>query len=145
MKFCIAEALRMQDRAAIEYAECIVIHADSRKHRMTVRYSSCNSDLVVKKGYFGHVDCVAEHTDSVEHYLQSVLKVLKNFCTEALGVPATQSELVKLLTLRVSPPAHPVIRDAVEHADEERVWEAVVFSKGGWWRRGNRRRRGGRG
>ena len=87
IKFCIAEALRMHDRAAIECADVVVIHADSRKHRMTVRYSACSRGLILKKGYFGHVNCVSQHTDSVEHYLQTVLSVLKNFCTEALGVP----------------------------------------------------------
>ena len=81
MEFCCAEAMRMTDREFLESAVAMCTHIDSKKHRLTMRFSAANDNLSVRKGLIGHVVHAGEHKDSVKCYVDAVDSLLRKFCT----------------------------------------------------------------
>ena len=88
MEFCCAEAMRMTDREFLESAVAMCTHIDSKKHRLTMRFSAANDNLSVRKGLIGHVVHAGEHKDSVKCYVDAVDSLLRKFCTWSFGAPA---------------------------------------------------------
>ena len=69
--FCMAEAIRMQQREDLRTSVCIVSHLDGKGQRLTMRYSSANEELEPCRGSFGHIRH-ANDADSVEAYVRTV-------------------------------------------------------------------------
>ena len=53
MVWCLAEALREQDRDAFKRAQCIGLFRDERKARLALRYVACDEDFRVTHAHFG--------------------------------------------------------------------------------------------
>ena len=86
-EFCIAEAVRMQQRAHLQLSVVMATHVDGKGTRLTVRYSATTADLDTQKGQLGHVQHAGAHPDSVAAYKQSIHSIMKNFCTLGFGAP----------------------------------------------------------
>ncbi len=53
MLWCLAEALRTEDRAFLAEATCIGLFRDERDARLSVRFCACNADLEVRHAHMG--------------------------------------------------------------------------------------------
>lgn len=91
-EFCIAEAVRMQQRAHLQLSVVMATHVDGKGTRLTVRYSATTADLDTQKGQLGHVQHAGAHPDSVAAYKQSIHSIMKNFCTLGFGAPPVQMD-----------------------------------------------------
>jgi hypothetical protein len=53
MRWCLAEALRIQDRQFLASAACICLARDERDGRLVVRFSATDSNLTTRRGLLG--------------------------------------------------------------------------------------------
>jgi hypothetical protein len=53
MLFCVAEAIREDDRTFLAGARCVALFRDERHARIAVRYVACNADMEVRHGHLG--------------------------------------------------------------------------------------------
>ena len=91
MEFCLAEAMRAVDREHIRQSSSLVFHCDNRKSRLTVLFSAGReSDLVVRRGFLGHVDATAiknRELDASMSYAIAIQQIMREFCTAGCGAP----------------------------------------------------------
>ena len=67
MEFCLAEALRMDDRKHLRRCMSMALHIDGRQHRLTACFTGVDGDLNCKRGLLGHVTYVgSELSDKTE-------------------------------------------------------------------------------
>ena len=82
MEFCLAEALRMDDREHLRHCISLVTHIDGRQHRLTACFTGVDGDLNCKRGLLGHVAYVgSELSDKTEAYVHAMDKLLRQYCT----------------------------------------------------------------
>ena len=86
LEFCLAEAMRMQDREHLRQCETLVVHVDGKGKLLSMRVAATSKQLIVKRFFLGHVKHVGA-ADSIEAYVESVTKLLRDFCTAFLHAP----------------------------------------------------------
>ena len=93
MEWCVAEAMRMIDRAFLEEAGALCTNVDAKAEKFTVRFSAASRTLQHRRGQLGHAIHAGQKLDSVEAYVKSVETILRNFCTYGHGAPGRPRQL----------------------------------------------------
>ena len=76
--------MREKDREFVRKSTTIVLARDERKSRLLVRFSACDAQLNVRRGFMGQVRGAGGKGLQL---LSATKRVLKEFCTKHLGVP----------------------------------------------------------
>ena len=84
MRWAVVEAMREKDRLFLKQAVTIVLARDERRNRLLVRFSACDAQLNVRRGFMGQVRGAGGKSLQV---VNATRKVLKEFCTVNRGVP----------------------------------------------------------
>ena len=85
MRWCLAEAIRKEDREFLARAECISLQQDVRGTRFLVRFRTVDNELAVRTGVFQLTKLVASPDLSGAVALrQATMASLLHFCSERL-------------------------------------------------------------
>ena len=79
LEFCVAEAMRMRDRARLSECQTLVTHVDGKGKLLSMRVPAKPNELISKTVGLGHVKH-ASGAGSVEAYVASVLQLLRRCC-----------------------------------------------------------------
>ena len=93
IQFCIAEAMRMQDREHVSESVTLVTHVDGKGKLLSMRASATSLNLVTKRIFMGHVQHTSK-ADTVEAYVESINKLLRNFCVTFHNAPARRTTVL---------------------------------------------------
>lgn len=85
MRWCLAEAIRKQDREFLARAECVSLQQDVRGTRFLVRFRAIDNDLAVRTGVFQLTKLVASpDLPGAVALRQATMASLLHFCSERL-------------------------------------------------------------
>jgi hypothetical protein len=83
MKFCVAEAVRRQDRRFLKSAITIAVMQDVRKHRLLVRFRASDIKLRWRSGILGQLKL--GQSAGAEALMEAAVRIIESFCTSLHG------------------------------------------------------------
>ena len=92
MSWCLAEALRDADRAALRKSSVVTLHQDAstKDSMLLVRFSAVGAPLEIRRGILGVKRGFGTTAADVR---DALLQVLQNACTPRLGCPRRNRSL----------------------------------------------------
>jgi hypothetical protein len=85
LSWCLAEALRDEERQFMAKACTIAVLQDMRKDVLCIKYAAANANLEVRRGILG---CASRFGTTAADIKDATLKVVRDFCTPRLHPPA---------------------------------------------------------
>ena len=89
MRWAIVEAMQEKDKRFLARVVTIVLARDERANRLRVRFSACDEQLTVRRGFMGPAHGAGGKGLQV---LPATRQVLKDFCKVSLGVPVSSEQ-----------------------------------------------------
>ena len=92
MKFCLAEAIRVQTRLWLRTARSMTTHSDASKGRLLVRGQMCGEDLCPRHVLLGTANLADDFESSALGVASAVVACLRDLATPMLGAPFAAAE-----------------------------------------------------